>query len=156
MDTDMSTHDDVVKVLNDLIETCFDGANGFRTAAEGVSEDRLKALFSDYSRQRQQLAAELQTEVTRLGGEPTESGSMAGAAHRGWINIKAAVTGKDDTAILAECERGEDVAVDEYEKALQSQMSEDTAQIVRRQYATVKAAHDRVRELEKSHEQAAH
>jgi uncharacterized protein (TIGR02284 family) len=152
----MNTHDDVVKVLNNLIETCFDGANGFRTAADGVSEDRLKALFTDFSRQREQLATELQSEVTRLGGQPSDSGSVAAAAHRGWINIKSVVTGKDDSAILAECERGEDVAVDEYEKALQAQMPEETALIVRRQYATVKAAHDRVRELEKSHEHTAH
>jgi len=152
----MNNHDDVVKALNDLIETCFDGTNGFRTAAEGVSEDRLKSLFSDFAHQRQQLAAELQSEVRRLGGEPVDTGSVAAAAHRGWINIKSVVTGKDDGAIIAECERGEDAAVDEYEKALQLQMPEETAIIVRRQYAAVKATHDRVRDLEKSHEHTAH
>jgi len=151
----MDNHDDVVKVLNDLIETCFDGANGFRTAAEGVSEDRLKSLFTDFARQRDQLSAELQSEVQRLGGEPVDSGSVAAAAHRGCMNIKSAVTGKDDGAIIAECERGEDAAVDEYEKALQLQMAEETAIIVRRQYAAVKATHDRVRDLEKSHEHTA-
>ena len=39
--------------------------------------------------------------------------------HRAWINLKSAVTSGDDHAILAECERGEDSAVDEYKKAME-------------------------------------
>ena len=49
--------------------------------------------------------------MQRLGGRPEEGGSVSGAVHRGWMNIKDAVAGHDDKAIIAEAERGEDVAV---------------------------------------------
>lgn len=38
---------------------------------------------------------------------------------RGWINLKAAVTGTDGAAIITECERGDEVAVKHYEDALE-------------------------------------
>ena len=68
--------------------------------------------------------------------------------HRAWINLKAAVTSGDDHAILAECERGEDSAVSEYKKAIEeSTLSAPIRDTISRQYADVKSAHDRIREL---------
>src|SRR5688572_380431 len=107
-----------IAVLNELIEVCKDGENGFRVAAEGAKNSDLRSLFISYSAQRAAFAAELQREVERLGGKPEKSGSVAGAAHRGWIHLKEAVTGADEAAIISECERGEDAAKAAYEKAL--------------------------------------
>ena len=140
--------DDQISILNDLIETCKDGERGFRESAEGVTDPQLKGLFQKYSSQRQEFGRELQAEVRRLGGDPDNSGSVAGSLHRGWINIKAAVTGKDESAIISEAERGEDSAVKSYEDALKKNLSADLEQIVRRQYSEIKAVHDRVRSLE--------
>jgi uncharacterized protein (TIGR02284 family) len=142
---------EVTSLLNDLIETCRDGQEGFQQAAEGVQDTQLKSLFMQYSQQRAQFASELQSQVRLMGGNPENTGSVAGAAHRGWINIKAAVTGKDDDAIISECERGEDVAKASYEKALQQTLPADVQAIVTRQAAQVREAHDRVRALEKAH-----
>ena len=101
-------NDQVISLLNELIETCKDGEYGFKTAADGLKDPEIKSLFQQYSRQRGEMARELEVEVRRLGGDPEKSGSVAGAAHRGWINIKSVVTGKDDGSIVAEAERGED------------------------------------------------
>jgi uncharacterized protein (TIGR02284 family) len=79
--------------------------------------------------------------------ESKPSGSAAGALHRGWINLKSALTRGDDHAILAECERGEDSAVEQYKKALDNGLSASVQQIVSRQYTQVKQAHDRVKSL---------
>ena len=79
--------------------------------------------------------------------EPNASGSTAGALHRGWINLKSALSGGNDHAILAECERGEDSAVDEYQKALSDGLSAPVREIVARQYTEIKATHDRIRDL---------
>jgi len=103
-------NDSVISTLNGLIETCKDGQNGFKEAAEGVERSDLKSLFYEFSQQRSQFAGELQTLVQGLGGDPENSGSTLAALHRGWINIKSVVTGKDEKAILNECERGEDSA----------------------------------------------
>ena len=145
MDTEKTT-----STLNGLIETLKDGEQGFRTAAEAVKDPNLKSLFQQYSRQRGEMTRELQSEVRRLGGDPEKSGSMAGAAHRGWINIKSAVTGNDDSSIIAEAERGEDSAKNMYEEALGQPLPPQTLALVREQSMKVHDAHDRVHALEKA------
>jgi uncharacterized protein (TIGR02284 family) len=147
----MADNDNVISSLNNLIETCKDGQDGFKTAAEGVDRSDLKTLFYQYSQQRATFAGELQNEVRRLGGDPEKAGSVAASLHRGWIDIKSAVTGHDDNAVIAECERGEDSAVSNYKDALKdASLPADVRTLVERQYAAVQEAHDRVRALERS------
>ena len=146
----MADNDNVISTLNNLIETCKDAQEGFRQAAEGVKNSELKTLFHAYSTQRAQFAGELQNEVRRLGGDPEKSSSTLGALHRGWINLKAAVTGEDEGAIISECERGEDAAVRNYEDAIKSELPGNVRELVERQFAEVKTAHDRIRSLERA------
>ena len=135
-------------VLNNLIETLKDGQEGFKQAAEGVSDPKLKSLFRDYSDQRSRFATVLQSEARRQGEtEPETTSSAVGALHRGWINLKSAITGGDEHAILAECERGEDSAVEEYKKALDDALSPAARELVSLQFPEIKAAHDRIRTL---------
>lgn len=142
----------VAATLNDLLQTCRDGEEGFRLAAEHVEDEHLRILFNSYCEQRTQLARELRKELSRLGAAPDDSGSVSAALHRGWMSIKDSITGQDDAAILAECERGEDVALEQYRKALECDLPSDVRRVVSRQHAAVGAAHERIRELEKEHE----
>lgn len=146
----MATNDDVISTLNNLIETCKDGQNGFQTAADGVKNAELKTLFSTYAQQRAKFAGDLQSEVRRLGGDPEKSGSVAATLHRGWINIKSTVTGEDESAVLAECERGEDSAVSNYQDALAANLPANVQDVVQRQFTQIKDAHDRIRSLEQA------
>jgi uncharacterized protein (TIGR02284 family) len=141
----------VISTLNSLIETCNDGAKGFREAADSLKDASIKQEFQRFGQERAQFVSELQAEVARLGGSPDKGGSMSGAMHRGWMNLKSAVTGKDDAAIIAEAERGEDVAMETYEKAMRAGLPLQVQVVVQKQFARVKAAHDRVRELERVH-----
>jgi uncharacterized protein (TIGR02284 family) len=139
---------EIISVIDELIETLKDGQEGFRQAAEAVSDSKLKSLFRDYSDQRARFVTALQVEASRFGEkEPEDDSSAAGALHRGWINLKSALTGGDEHAILAECERGEDSAVEEYQKAIKNGLPPALQEIVSRQYAEIKAAHDRIRDL---------
>ena len=143
----MNTTSSTASVLNDLIETCRDGQEGFRVAAEDVKSAPLKALFTKYSEQRGRFVGELQSFVQPTDKEPETDSSFLGELHRGWINLKSALAGGDEHAILAECERGEDSAVAGYRKALGAELPANVAELVRRQSAEVQAAHDRVRDL---------
>jgi uncharacterized protein (TIGR02284 family) len=147
------SNDDVISTLNGLIETCKDGQEGFRQAAEGVERSDLKSLFFEFSQQRAHFAGELQSLVQSLGGDPETSGSTAGALHRGWINLKSAVTGKDEKAILNECERGEDSAKKTYKDALEEPLPTTITEIVQNQYSSILQAHDRVKLLRDSYEE---
>jgi len=140
-------NDDVISTLNNLIETCRDGAEGFKDAAESIKHSELKTVFYEYSQQRAQFGAVLQELVRELGGDPTKSGSSAGAIHRGWMELKAAITGGDEQSILNECERGEDSAKEAYMDALNKNLPANIADVVRQQSQAVQAAHNRVREL---------
>lgn len=145
--TTTMTRDDVISTLNNLIETSRDGQNGFQSAAEGVTNPSLKALFLQYAQQRAVFVSELQSEVRALGGDPQTTGSVAAAMHRGWVNIKAAVTGKNEHNILEECERGEDSAMKNYQEALGENLSPNILNVVNRQYQEIVAAHNNVRSL---------
>ncbi len=139
---------EAISVLNDLIETCKDGEEGFRTAAEHVTNASLKSLFSEFSSQRSKFASELQIEVTRLGGEAQKSGSISGVAHRGWLDIKSAVTRGSDEAIVAEAERGEDNAKKHYREACAKDLPAEVQSLVEKQAQVVQQTHDKVRSLE--------
>lgn len=141
------TNDEVISTLNGLIETCKDGQEGFTEAAKGVERSDLKTLFYEFSQQRSHFAGDLQTLVQTLGGDPENSGSIAGSLHRGWINIKSVVTGKDEASILNECERGEDSAKKAYKDALDQFLPAHVLDTVQTQYTSVQAAHDRIKAL---------
>lgn len=143
----MTDNKHVVSVLNDLIETCRDGEEGFRVCAEDISRPELKSLFQNRAQQCATAAGELQQLVRQFGGDPETDTSVAGDLHRRWVDLKSLITGKDDEAILNECERGEDVAKRSYQKALEKELPEQVRSVVQRQYDGVLRNHDEVRAL---------
>lgn len=137
-----------ISVLNDLIEVSRDGEAGFRKAAEDAANPELKALFSSRATEISGAVSELQSTVLALGGKPEDSGSVAGALHRGWISVRTAVADRSDLAILEETEKGEDVAKKKYGDALQeTELGFDVRALIERQYQGVLRNHDLIRDL---------
>lgn len=140
-----TTAKSIASVLNSLIETCKDGQESFRSAAENVESANLKKVFSELSMQRQQFASELQILALGIDEEVETSGSFEGAFRRGWMNL---ITSGDEHTILVECERDEDAAVAEYRDALEhDELPSNVRHFIQRQYMGVQAAHDRMRYL---------
>ncbi|MDB5968449.1 MAG: hypothetical protein JWQ90_899 [Hydrocarboniphaga sp.] len=146
--------DDTVKILNGLIETSEDGMKGFKEASDKAAAAELKQLFSERAGSCSQSVRELQTLVTALGGAPEKSGSVAGAAHRGWVKIKTAVS-DSNIAVLEEVERGEDHAKANYGKALKAELPPQVRSVVEKQYHGVVANHDHIRDLRDQYRAAA-
>lgn len=144
------TNEKTYSVLKDLIEVCKDGQHGYRTAAEDAKDAELARIFTEFTAQRTSYIAELQDRIRSLGDDSSPSGSVAGSLHRGWINLKAAMSSNEPHAVLAECERGEDAAVKAYREALDENLDPVTRGVISRQYAGVQAAHDRVKQLRDS------
>jgi uncharacterized protein (TIGR02284 family) len=146
--------DDTVKILNKLIETSEDGLKGFKEAADKATEPQLKQMFAERAQGCSQSARELQALVTAMGGEAEKSGSVAGAAHRGWVKVKTAVS-DNNIAVLEEVERGEDYAKASYTKALKSELPPQVRNVVEKQFQGVVANHDRIRDLRNQYRAAA-
>lgn len=143
------TDDHLISTLNDLIQISKDGEKGFLACADDAQERYVyyKEMFLERATDCAQTVLDLQDLVHRLGGEPTNHSTLSGAMHRQWLNLKSAITGRDDEAILAECAREEEMAVQAYRKALSQDLPNDVRLIIERQYQGVLTNHDKVRGL---------
>jgi uncharacterized protein (TIGR02284 family) len=141
------TANDTIETLNELIETSKDGEYGFRTSAEHATDARLKQLLAQRADECAQAARELQQEVVALGGKPRDDGTAAGAMHRGWVSVKSKMSTYSDQQILEEVERGEDHALNKYQKAVSQQLSGSAGMLVARQLEGVRRNHDQMRAL---------
>ncbi|MDB5885784.1 MAG: hypothetical protein JWR74_1955 [Polaromonas sp.] len=143
-------NDEVISTLNNLIETCRDGEYGFSTSAEHTKSPDLKSLLSRHAEECRTAAHELQALVRQLGGEADEGGSVSGALHRGWVSVRGTLTGFSDQAMLDECERGEDVAVASYRKALKQDLPPAILSVVQKQAEGAQRNHDQIKALRDS------
>lgn len=142
-----------VDALNKLLEINNDRLEGYETASKETDEHDLKTLFAQLARTSHRCRQELVSEITSLGGEPVEGTKVSGKFFRAWMDVKAALTGKDRKAILSSCEFGEDKAVDTYEKVLEDDvkyLNTNQEALVRAQYALIQADHNKVRSLRDS------
>jgi len=145
---DHTNHDHDISTLNGLIATTIDSVDGYRTSAQDVENPRFAELFTARASERSSVAEQLRAEVKRLGGNPEDDGTLLAAGHRAFVNLKAAVTNRDDQAIVNEVERGEDHIKAKYEEALKDDnLSPDCRSLVETAYGSVKSGHDQMRDL---------
>lgn len=138
------------KVTKELIETLRDGEEGFAKVAEkleGSDAPEIGATMRRLSDQRAQFRTELDELAKAYDDDVDESGSTAGALHRGWINLKDALTGSSPAHVLKAAETGEEHAVSEYDKALDADVSDGLRAVVVRQRDDIVAARAEVQAL---------
>ncbi len=132
------THDDTIDQLNHLAHINKDAEAGFRTAAENVKNSELETLFSGYAKQHAKFAAELREEIERLGGSFSDSGTLGGALHRGWMDVKSALSGDSAAAILTSCQSGEESAEVAYVEAADINPSGQTHTLIEKHRQQIK------------------
>ena len=148
-----TSHD--IRTLNSLIATVIDSIDGYSESAKDADSSRFASMFNDRAAERRQVLTTLQAEVGRLGGNPEDDGTTAAAAHRGFVNLKSAVTGKDDQAVLNEVERGEDHIKSKFDSALaDDELSPQVKAVVQQCFTSVKQGHDQMSALKHSMEAA--
>ena len=138
------------KTTAELVKTLKNGEEGFKTAAEKLTDsDRpeLGSEFMQYSQQRARFSAELASMANAYGDDVPERSSVPGAVHRGWLAVKDALTGSSPEAVLKAAVTGEDHAVEQYEAAMKEDISEGLRTILTRQFAEVSTTRDRVTSL---------
>src|SRR5687768_10543455 len=151
----MSTNENVIEVLNDLIRINNDRIVGYEKAAEEARDIDvdLRAIFNRMSEESRQYAAELTQEVVKLGGDPATGTTNSGKIYRAWMDIKATFSGSSRQAILENCEFGEDAAQKAYEAALKSdaELPADVRQLIANQKSSLKTSHDVIKKYRDAH-----
>ena len=144
----MTEHKDEISTLNTLIATTIDSVTGSEDSAANIDNERLRETFRQRANERQKVVEDLRAQVRRLGGEPEDSGSFLGKAHQRFEDLKAAVTGRDEKAIINEVERGEDYLKAKFETALnEGHLSGETRSAVESCYQSVREGHDQMSHL---------
>lgn len=117
----------ISRALTDILNLNRTSVKGYQEAAEEVKSADLKAKLSEFSQQRAGFVSALEGYAKQYGIEANDDNTIeslatdaAAAVHRGWINIKSAITGQDDSAVLEAAETGEATALKAYETVLSS------------------------------------
>lgn len=137
-----------IEVLNTLITINNDRIEGYETASKETEEHDLKSFFAQLSATSQHCKQELKTEVSRLGGVVAEGTMVSGKFFRVWMDVKAALTGKNRKTILNSCEYGEEVAREAYEDALKNDaeyLSAEQQTMIKAQHTLLVADHHKVK-----------
>jgi uncharacterized protein (TIGR02284 family) len=153
----MAEHSDEISTLNTLVATTIDSITGYEDSAQNIDNERFREIFRQRANDRQEVVEALRAEVRRLGGNPEDSGSFMGKAHQRFEDLKAAITGRDEKAIIDEVERGEDYLKGKFEAALKGDtLKGDSRAVVERCYQSVRSGHDQISQLKHGMETSSH
>jgi uncharacterized protein (TIGR02284 family) len=152
----MEKQDEIISVLNDLIRINNDRIVGYERAIKETKDSDVDmiAVFQKMADQSRRYVTDLVQEVARLGGEAAKDTTVSGKIYRVWMDMKAAITGKDRESIIGSCEYGEDVAQRAYEAALESDayMSTEIRQLITNQKSELKDSHDMIKNYRDIHD----
>ncbi len=138
----------IAEELQDLIQICRDGQEGYRDGAEHAKNPELKRLLNEVSLERAKFAGDLESEAVRWGKHDVDrSGTALGAVHRGWASLKATLGGGDD-AILSSMEAGDEFARKRYDEAISdAALPNEVVGVLRNQAQAVVGTLDRIRAM---------
>ena len=152
----MTEHNGQISTLNTLIATLTDSITGYEDAASNSEAGHFAEMFRQRANERQRCVEDLRGEVRRLGGDPEDDGSFMGKTHQRFLDLKAAITGRDDKAIINEVERGEDYLKEKFETALNSdELTGETRTVVQDAFQSVREGHDQMSQLKHGMEASA-
>lgn len=138
-----------IGTLNSLIATTLDSVDGYRKAADEANAERFKDVFLSRANERQAIVTNFQAKVRELGGNPEDDGTVLASAHRAFLGLRDALTGdRDDRAVVAEVERGEDHIKSKFESALKDDdLDPAVRQLVQTAFTSVREGHDQMSTL---------
>ncbi|MGJ8592604.1 MAG: ferritin-like domain-containing protein [Aquaticitalea sp.] len=146
----MSQYTDTVgNRLNDLLEKTYDAEKGFKKASENAKHAGLKSYFGNKAQERYDFGHQLKSELKSFGQEPDKGGSVTGAAHRTWMEVKSWFSADEDESMLEEAIRGEKASVEEYREVLEeTTLPVSTKEILLQQKNTIEKGLSNIKRLE--------
>lgn len=138
-----------VATLNSLIATTLDSVDGYRKAAEQANAAQFQDQFVSRANERQVIVSTFQAKVRELGGNPEDDGTVLASAHRAFLGLRDKLTGeRDDMAVIAEVERGEDHIKAKFEDALKDDdLDPAVREMIQTAFTSVREGHEQMSAL---------
>ena len=134
--------------LDELLYFVNDRIAGYERAVAESQDAELRGYYKQLVSQSQQFSTDLNTYLTRAGGQREASTTLKGKLYRAWMDAKAVVVDRDEQAILGSNIYGEEWALKAYQEALADQtLTGALRQAVERQYALSQKTYDRLTKL---------
>lgn len=145
----MFQNEEKTAAVSTLVTTLIDSINGYRDAAAHAESSQFQELFRSMADERSAVVEDLRREVTQIDGDAPDDGSVLGKTHQRFLDLKAAITGHDDKAIINEVERGEDYLKEKFEAVMSNQegLSPSLQAAVQRAWDSVREGHDKISQL---------
>ena len=144
-------NDEVGQKLNDLLEKNYDAEKGYMKAAENAKTTALKGFFNRKGNERKTFGHEIKSELQRFGQDPDKGGSVAGSAHRTWMDVKAFFSADNDESMLEAAITGEKASLEDYQDVLsdnEPHIPTETAGILRNHYQKIQSDLSTIKRLE--------
>ena len=146
----MSTYtEEIGNRLNDLLKKTYDAEKGFKKAAENIDNSALKTYFKQKAQERYDFGHELKSELKTFNQDIDKGGSVTGAAHRTWMDVKALFSSENQESMLEEAIRGEKAAINEYSEVInETSLPSSTKSILESQKNKIQNGLSRIKTLE--------
>ncbi|WP_400193269.1 PA2169 family four-helix-bundle protein [Hymenobacter sp. B81] len=139
---------DQAATLHELLLFVNDRIEGYQRAVDESKDSELKGYYKQLVSQSQQFSNELNEYLRHQAGGRETGTTLKGKLYRGWMDAKAALTGRDEKAILGSNIYGEEWALKAYEEALNDGSLTGTLRTaVQRQFNQSKKTHHKLQQL---------
>jgi uncharacterized protein (TIGR02284 family) len=138
----------ITDVLRELTEFINDRREGYERAAKESKNPDFQAYYRDLANQSQDWASDLNQITQQYGGRAETDTTVKGKFYRGWMDVKAALTGNDEKAIIDNNLYGEEWALKAYNDALDNnELPMDIRQLVERQRQSSQQTYNRLQQM---------
>lgn len=127
-------------IFNALIRRGIDLRALYRDASAQAREPGLRVVLGENASALDQVIADLQIQVSQLGGTPARRGRLGGAARRQVIEWLLPDAPRRDVAWIARLAHGEAALVHAFEQGMQH-ASPEAARVLRRQLPRLQGIH---------------
>lgn len=103
--------------VRELVSINRDAAKGFKTAADSIDDPAVSSMFLKQSSERESFAQDLLGLAGSKREEVDKGGSVTGAVHRWWLDLKGTMSSDSLQSVLEEAERGEEKALEAHREA---------------------------------------
>jgi len=141
-----------IELLNKLVTINNDRIKGYEVAITETHDEEVQSLFIDLASTSRHCRQLLIEEIQRLGGHATKESRLSGKIFRVWMDVKAALTGRDLRYVLDSCDFGEAFASSVYQNILTNKghlLSSEQNDMIRGQYENLSSDRTRLTSMQK-------